>query len=469
MSAECDLGGVDPRVVREAVAAARREIRPDVPLPSGIDVEDVRQDAVLAALCAVPRYDPERGTLRAYFGVVAHNALRDLVRRHWAECRTPKDDWGRPTYVRSYGGETSVDPAQEDLLSSAEVIARARAAVSPGDWELLVGSMAEGAEAVRVRSVDVVRLNLARACAAEAVGAIAYPRSPGGMDTVKLPETDPAELPDCHPRGSEPAGYARRDHECETCPDKFTCLPEGLAVGLADAGVEDDLEVEAVLSGAMTYREAIERMRRRRLLVDNGGQVPTELGCRPRSLTPAARKVRVEVEVEPVPGTLPVGQGRPVRRLRRPAGASKPKKATRTPPTRSARLRRPQRRPASPARPGTMVNAGRRLPEPRLLDPDEMKRALARVRVGQSFQLRYGMQLVRKMRSGREYVVTITSQGFVFDGHTYSSLSGAAMHAVRRLVDGNDFFSLVSHACTEIRGADGRVLARRGGMGPALR
>ncbi len=460
MAAECDLGGVDPRVVGEAVAAARREIRMNTSLPSGVDVEDVRQDAVLAVLRAADRYDPDRGSMRAYFGVVARSALRDVVRSYWAECRAPKDDWGRPTRLVSYD-EASVQATQEDLLSSAEVIDRARRAVSPSDWELLVGSMAEGAEASRLRCASVVRLNLARACAAQAVDAIVYPRSLQGVETAKIPETDPAELPDCHPRGSEPAGYARRDHECETCPDKFTCVPEGRDHGFSDIAVEDDIEVEAVLSGAMTYREAIERMRRRRQIVDNGGKVPKELGCRPRTPSPASR-MRVEVEVEPVTGTLPVGQEAGTRRLRRPSGASVPERPTPDPSLPGARLRRPQKRSTSPSPPGTLVNAGRRLPEPRLLEPGEMKAALGRVRVGQPFQLLYGMQLVRRMRAGGEVVVTITGRGFVYDGNTYSSLSGAAMHATRRLVDGNDFFSLVSHACTEIRGADGSVLARRG-------
>ena len=91
--------------------------------------------------------------------------------------------------------------------------------------------------------------------------------------------------------------------------------------------------------------------------------------------------------------------------------------------------------------------------------PPKVKLGVPGLRLG------WGYQLVRKARAGKEFVVTITENGFMYEDKIYSSLSAAAQNASGTFCrSGNDWFSLVTTQCTSVRDERGNVIARRGSL-----
>jgi hypothetical protein len=101
-------------------------------------------------------------------------------------------------------------------------------------------------------------------------------------------------------------------------------------------------------------------------------------------------------------------------------------------------------------------------PTPRSLTEEQMLKAMEKIKLGVAIDLDYGMQLVRKRRDGTESVVTLTKQGFEYDGNLYGSLSAAAWKAANSFRTGNEYFNISNCSCTEVRDKNGKVIARKG-------
>lgn len=105
---------------------------------------------------------------------------------------------------------------------------------------------------------------------------------------------------------------------------------------------------------------------------------------------------------------------------------------------------------------------GKALPAPQTITKEQMLRALDKVRLGVKVDWEWGMQIVRKGRGGEEFVVTVTENGFLYDGEHYASLSSAAQNASGTPCrSGNDWFNLLTASCTEVRDAKGKVIASK--------
>jgi hypothetical protein len=270
-----------------------------------------------------------------------------------------------------------------------------------------------------------------------------------------------------------------------------------------------------VLDGVISFEDAITRMKKRAALVASGGAVPADLSTTQPIVAEKAP------EPEPAPAAEPEAEeaGEDDEDESEPAesaesapasettngasettddgsedematkkGAKKAakkaaKKSAPPPPAKAAKAAKPAKAPKAPKAPKEKKSrAGvpripkekrvaiyseghhRFLPQPRALDAEQMEAALGRVKLGQTFDLAVGMEIVRKRRDGGEVVVKIAKDGFVMDGVTYPSLSAAGQWASKRAVSGNDFFHTQTYSCTEIRGkgVPGGVFSKQG-------
>lgn len=77
---------LDNEEMRVAVTSVVRSVaqRVATAFPS-LEEDDLAQQGYLAVLSALPKYDRERGTLRTWLWVVAHNAMMNLIRRERRE------------------------------------------------------------------------------------------------------------------------------------------------------------------------------------------------------------------------------------------------------------------------------------------------------------------------------------------------------------------------------------------------
>lgn len=113
-----------------------------------------------------------------------------------------------------------------------------------------------------------------------------------------------------------------------------------------------------------------------------------------------------------------------------------------------------------PGKPRDLKNGGIKLPSgrtvapPRELTPEEMGAAIEKVntKLGLPFGLEPGMVLVHERRDGTNFEVKITANGFVWNGKTFGSLSGAAMACFRRQVSGLDVFNFTKNNNILVKG-----------------
>ncbi len=246
---------------------------------------------------------------------------------------------------------------------------------------------------------------------------------------------DPFEVPEgdlmaCHPGEQDPEGYDADDGTCHNCADKFTCLPAAVMAPEVWTGrgakvwqVEDDHEVCALIDRQMTYAVALARLTKRTKLERAGKLIPADLLVRKTTLEARRKAAKESAKIPPKP--------------------RKPKMA------------RP-----------TARNGGK-LPPPKSISEQQMERVLdEKVKLGRRIAFKFGMQIVRKMRARdenkerREHVVTVTKNGFLYDGKLYATLSAAAQNASGTPCrSGNDWFNLRTSGCTEVRGTDGSIIA----------
>lgn len=333
---------------------------------------------------------------------------------------------------------------------------------------------------------------------------------------VKLPVVKAEELPDCHASLPQGPGYDPNEAGCrDSCPDKFSCIRDLVADTAKNTEKRTwavDSEVQAVLDGTISYDDAIARMKKRAALVASGGAVPADLSTTQPIVVekakpepePAAAEPETSDEgeddesdegsAESAPETTTTNgasetttndEGEdPMAKKNAKKGAKKSgKKSAPPPPAKAAKAPKAPKAPKEKkSRAGVpripkekrvaIYSEGhhRFLPQPRALDAEQMAAALARVKLGQTFDLAVGMEIVRKKRDGSEVVVKIAKDGFVMDGVTYPSLSAAGQWASKRAVSGNDFFNTQSYSCTEIRGkgVPGGVFSKQGDGKPAI-
>ncbi len=344
------------------------------------------------------------------------------------------------------------------------------------------------------------------------------------QDAFDVPENTEGFM-DCHVRGSEPEGYDGADSICHGCADKFTCLPEAIAkpVVWSDRGgamwsLDDDVEVGGVLGKTMTYSDAIDRMTRRQEIEKGGGVIPAELLVRRPKEEPAAEEPEIidapvvvdePTETEAPPETesdTPVAskaskttKKKPAKKkaatkkapakkaatkkapakkktpAKKAAAKKTPKKKTPARKTKARTSSKPSKPPPKPKPTGPksdgqastreprIARNGKKLPLPNELPQEDMVKAMASVKLGMEVDLELGMQIVRRTRSGKEHIVTLHAQGFMYEDELYSSLSAAAQNASGTPCrSGNDWFNLANTSCTEVRGIDGKVVARKG-------
>lgn len=234
--------------------------------------------------------------------------------------------------------------------------------------------------------------------------------------------------PECHAGGSSPEGFSEHDEACLNCPEKFSCLPLSVEKGLARS-VEEDAEVVAVTRGKLVIADALVRQQARAKFLALRQDIPQEL--LPDALREApANEQTGPVGAPPAPPTLTL--------------VTSPHDCL---PKAGARAKR------------NWDSAPKEISEQEMaahLAPTRFKER--GVRISQPFQLEVGMQLIRQKRD-RSVVVTLRSNGFEYEGKIYPTLSAAAIASEHRSVSGNDFFNL-EHPSSEIRAADGTILAR---------
>ncbi len=278
-----------------------------------------------------------------------------------------------------------------------------------------------------------------------------------------IPKPAPEELPECHANGSQPQGYDHEDPVCWNCRDKFTCLPSALDKSLVVGSLQDDSEIHAVLSEDMSFRSAIERMKTRLRVTQAGGEVPPELDVRVPIAETGVRPVAAAPPSppSPPPDLAPEPEPEPEPPAPEPEPEPEPVAVAPTPVAPPAKPK-PSKRPSR-----ALVNAqgmptlksGKPLPPVRQLSKKQMKAAIGRIKVSQSFPLELGMQLVRKTKDGDNIIVQLVPTGFELDGVIYSSVSTAVMYRLRKVTSGNAYFNLATNQCTEIWSEDGGVLA----------
>jgi hypothetical protein len=344
-------------------------------------------------------------------------------------------------------------------------------------------------------------------------------------DSYALPVVKPADLPDCHAEGTNPEGYDVDDKTCHGCPDKFTCLPKSIDNKLVDLTLDYDIEVKSVLSKQMTYSEAVVRMQHRVQLEKDKKPVPDDLSVCPENglseksdpdepepeeeteseetqsqqeADKAAEKkegkemgtkskTKPKVRPKPKDDKKEAAKGKPKAPPKAPPkSAAKPPAKPPAKPTKPTKPKKPAKPPTKPKKPTKPVKpkkpakakaskpkdrgkppAGVKKkiwwgPTPRSLTEEQMIKSMEKIKLGVAVDLDFGMQLVRKRRDGGESVVTLTKQGYEVEGELYGSLSAAAWQCANSFRTGNEYFHLVSSACTEIRDKNGKVIARKG-------
>ena len=418
----------------------------------GLDADDLRQEASIAALQCLKQWQQSRGGRAAYVRRAVRNRFATVRRDANRERRMPHDAQGRaqPAWLLSYDANSdllsvrsNVDYARLESRWMLRVIERA---LPERDWKLLVQSFIEGAHLARglnsgQRRQLEARLAQIRADARRIIRRTLSPSPEDRPMAATAPSPVSEDLPECHALGEEPQGYDRDDGVCWNCRDKFTCLPEGLSKGLVEGDIGDDNEVEAVQQGHMTMRMVVERMRTRLTLMERGAEIPEELRVS-APIAPPKPPESPPPPPEPEPEPAPV-QTAKVRKVR--------KTVKKAPVPDMSKLVDAEGRP-------TLKN-GKPLPPIRPNTPKQMGKALKRVRIGQPFPLRAGMQLVRRTKQGDHVIVKIKPLGFELDGVLYSALSTAIMYRLRKMQSGNDYFHLDKNQCTEIWDEDGNVLA----------
>lgn len=437
-----------------------------------------------------------------------HQAIRNRFAELFAQSRrvsrSAQDSWGRRIpLVRVDGDEASLpDWFRQSPAADAqrrELVGRLYEGLPRDDWNLLVEAFVDGAHWARgVGSRHYskrVRLRLARAQAASLLSRICNLDEEGEMAGTGLLaqtycDTNYDDLSPCHAKAPDPIGYDAEDQHCHQCADKFSCLPAALDDGLIDGGIHQDSEVAAVIEGKdkaakiRAFDAALTRMRTRQNLLDQGKVIPANL------LTRRA-KPEIAPEPEPAPAPEPAPEPKPEETAQKPqrkkplkrpskkaasstpaakqhaAKKAAPAKRKKRPPIRTPEgyiVKGAKTRPTSAKKtdgPRATMSNGKPLPPIRQLTPEQMKQALERVRIGQPFDLKVGMQIVRRRRGkkGGEVVVHLRKNGFEVDGTVYSSLSTAAMYVERRVVSANAWFHLENHKCTEIRDENGVPIA----------
>lgn len=534
----------------------------------GFGRDDLEQEARIAVAKALSLFDARRqNTGRAFVATAVRNKLINVKRNATTNGRAPHDARGRllpfaPSLDAPLpGGEetmldrlASPEAGAEESASARELVRALDARLSKKEMALLVAAFVDGAklgtarargEHVDASEVERVRL-VARATLRRLLG---QRRMLTGMEhrvsrissedadmttkktttnsKVKLPVVE--ELPDCHASLPSGDGYAADVPGCrDQCPDKFTCLRDLVDArekNTAGYTLDADTEVKAVLSGVITYDQAIERMKKRNALIESGGKVPDSLSttkpivAESEPETPAAEpesadenessepasepaaepeapaaeattndtstsdETKTEDATMTKPKTTKTPKAKPAKAAPPPppAKAAKPAKAPKAPkPPKAAKPAKAKGEkksragvPRIPAEKRVAIYSEghhRFLPQPRALDEEQFTAALGRVKLGQTFDLAVGMEIVRKRRDGGEVVVKIAKDGFVMDGVTYPSLSAAGQWASKRAVSGNDFFNTQTYSCTEIRGkgVPGGVFSKQGEGKPAI-
>jgi RNA polymerase sigma-70 factor, ECF subfamily len=82
--------------------------------------EDVMQEVFTSLWTQPDRFDPERGSLRAYLGVMSHRRAVDAIRRSSSRQRREE----------KVGGLVPTTPVQEDLADAAAISASVQAALA---------------------------------------------------------------------------------------------------------------------------------------------------------------------------------------------------------------------------------------------------------------------------------------------------------------------------------------------------
>lgn len=311
------------------------------------------------------------------------------------------------------------------------------------------------------------------------------------MAQHSIPIAPPGELPDCHAEGVSPEGYGAEELVCEDCVDKLSCLPAAVknprvwtVRGARVWALRDDAEVEAAVSGEMSYEAFVGRMIERTRLREAGKLVPARLlvrrGAAPEQpAAPAVAAKKPAGKKTPPPGKA---KAKPVaaaaKRVGKPAAASngvakKSPKATK-PAAKKAPARAQEKRPSvapaarrAPAstkkKNGTPIaRNGKPLPVPRAIDEAQMARSLARIKLGKPVDFEVGMTIERKTRDGGGHEVALVKTGYLYSGdqQIYPSLSAVAMVASGTPNrSGNDYYNLVTSRATRVVGRGGKLLA----------
>lgn len=337
--------------------------------------------------------------------------------------RAVKDDWFVPGY-------DTQDLRQEAMIVMWAAL-QAGAPLSPGKLK----------NRARSRIIDLIRYyqtDSRQPKFSNGEPAHFIPFNPE-VHNVENPQPPAAATPPCHPQGTDPEGYDPGDSLCHNCPDKFSCLQQTEILGLTEATVADDKEVESVFRAIDTndeprarlaYEIVKERQRRRVRLHALGEPIPEELGVRyPLVLPPEKEPARVSARIRGGSAGAPI--------------------------------------------PDQVFEPPEKMPRPRKLPRGKLDKAIARIRIGQPFELEIGHVLVRRKRNGVDVCVEIRENGFWLNLNqtTYGSHSTAARAAEllfgaswesRR--PGNTYFSIIRRDTTEIRDAQtGAVLACRRG------
>ena len=296
--------------------------------------------------------------------------------------------------------------------------------------------------------------------------------------------------------------------------------------GATPWAIEDDSEVAAVVHREMFYSDAIDCMTRRMALRKSGDLIPVELLTRrpaEEDIPAPATPPETTTESEPPESDAtesdageedtgeqseqsaeedemakkkkaprrPKGKKKASKKKapRRPKGkkkaskkkapakkaAKKPAKAKKKAPKKPkpkakkkpASRKPPKPAPVKPRKPSTrkprIAKNGKKLPLPSSLTTERMLEVVGQIKLGMKVDFEIGMQIVRRARSGKEHVVTLKDNGFLYEDELYSSLSAAAQNASGTPCrSGNDWFSLMNTSCTEVRDASGKVIARKG-------
>ncbi|MDQ3170816.1 MAG: hypothetical protein M3Q55_11815 [Acidobacteriota bacterium] len=394
----------------------------------GYDRDDLAQEARLIVF----RREPLRSSTNpAYIRASVRNGLLNLLRTATAQRRQPTR-WG-VSLISSFdvaydgwgaGGDTS-DTWARGALDLEEY------APSP---EELVAAL-QMAKRYRVYSGEM-----------KSYGPLFLPQA----EVPRLPVFGDADFPECHADAPAPkgTGYDERDPACHQCPDKFSCLPRAIALGMRPGPESVDREVEAVRDGAITYARAHERMAKRALVLVSNGVIPDALTTNApieRELPDQTRQPLL-VEEAPTPPTAPA-----------------------TPPAQQRRRARKAVKAPTRARGRGTVYGPDKLPAPCRLTQERLADLLAaateRLGFPRGRSLEVGHVLVkRRHRSGKPDVeVEVVHDGFRLnlDGEVYGSLSSCAIVAEQRMVSGNVYFSLSMCHNVEIRDRHGSVICTK--------